>query len=159
MKQDLRGDADECNCTKVVEGRGRPGPDGICLAYGVDRIGRDCLHEDAWDDGQQRVFECRGELDNELTSAVGLKTTRLCGTLLVRSGGQTTRPHEAAICEETQMSATVRRLWKEEEGQDLTEYALLMVLIAMVAIASMKTLGTTVSNVFSNAAANLTTAS
>ena len=57
------------------------------------------------------------------------------------------------------MNAIVRRLWKEEEGQDLTEYALLMVLIALVAIASMKTLGTTVSNVFSNAAANLTSAS
>jgi len=56
------------------------------------------------------------------------------------------------------MNAIVRRLWKEEEGQDLTEYALLMVLIALVAIASMKTLGTTVSNVFSNAATNLTTA-
>jgi pilus assembly protein Flp/PilA len=52
----------------------------------------------------------------------------------------------------------VQRLWKEQEGQDLTEYALLMVLIALVAIASMQTLGTTVSNVFSNAAANLTTA-
>ena len=57
------------------------------------------------------------------------------------------------------MNNLLNRLWKEEEGQDLTEYALLMVLIALVAIASMKTLGTTVSNVFSNAAANLTTAS
>jgi len=57
------------------------------------------------------------------------------------------------------MKNLLNRLWNEEEGQDLTEYALLMVLIALVAIASMKTLGTTVSNVFSNAAANLTTAS
>jgi pilus assembly protein Flp/PilA len=57
------------------------------------------------------------------------------------------------------MKNLLNRLWKEEEGQDLTEYALLMVLIALVAIASMKTLGTTVSNVFSNAAANLSTAS
>jgi pilus assembly protein Flp/PilA len=57
------------------------------------------------------------------------------------------------------MKNLLNRLWKEEEGQDLTEYALLMVLIALVAIASMKTLGTTVSNVFSNAAANLTSAS
>ena len=32
------------------------------------------------------------------------------------------------------MNTTVMRLWKEEEGQDLTEYALLMVLIALVAI-------------------------
>jgi pilus assembly protein Flp/PilA len=57
------------------------------------------------------------------------------------------------------MKNLLNRLWKEEEGQDLTEYALLMVLIALVAIASMKTLGTTISNVFSNAAGNLTTAS
>ena len=47
------------------------------------------------------------------------------------------------------------RLWKEEEGQDLTEYALLLVLIALVAITTMKTLGSAVSNVFTNAAASL----
>jgi pilus assembly protein Flp/PilA len=57
------------------------------------------------------------------------------------------------------MKATLNRLWREEEGQDLTEYALLMVLIALVAIVSMKTLGQTVSNVFSNAAVNLSSAS
>jgi len=57
------------------------------------------------------------------------------------------------------MKNLLNRLWKEEEGQDLTEYALLMVLIALVAIVSMKTLGQTVSNVFSNAAVNLTSAS
>ncbi len=56
------------------------------------------------------------------------------------------------------MDATLKRLWKEEEGQDLTEYALLMVLIALVAIASMQTLGTTISNVFSNATTVLTSA-
>jgi Flp pilus assembly pilin Flp len=57
------------------------------------------------------------------------------------------------------MRAALKRLWKEAEGQDLTEYALLMVLIALVAIASLQTIGTTISNVFSNAAANLTSAS
>ena len=49
----------------------------------------------------------------------------------------------------------VQRLWKE--GQDLTEYVL-MVLIALAQIVSMQTLGP-ISNVFSNAAPNLTTAS
>ena len=49
---------------------------------------------------------------------------------------------------------------KEEEGQDLTEYALLMAFDCVGSrIASMQTLGTTISNVFSNAATNLTTAS
>jgi len=53
------------------------------------------------------------------------------------------------------MNTTLKRLWEEEKGQDLTEYSLLMVLIALVAIASMQTIGTTISNVFSNAAVNL----
>jgi len=47
------------------------------------------------------------------------------------------------------------RLWREEEAQDLTEYALLVVLISLVAVASMKTVGTAVSNVFVNATTQL----
>ena len=34
----------------------------------------------------------------------------------------------------------LRRLWLEEEGQDLVEYALLVVLIALGAVISMKSL-------------------
>jgi pilus assembly protein Flp/PilA len=49
------------------------------------------------------------------------------------------------------------RLWKEEEGQDLTEYGLLLVLVALAAIATMKTLASALSNVFSNAASSLST--
>jgi Flp pilus assembly pilin Flp len=48
------------------------------------------------------------------------------------------------------------RLWKEEEGQDLTEYALLLVLIALAAITVMGTLGSAINNVFSIAASKLT---
>jgi Flp pilus assembly pilin Flp len=47
------------------------------------------------------------------------------------------------------------RLWKEEKGQDLTEYALLLVLIVLAAIASMKTLASNISGVFSTASASL----
>ncbi len=53
------------------------------------------------------------------------------------------------------MKTLLRRLWKEEEGQDLTEYGLLLVLIALAAIASMNTLATAISQAFSNAASNL----
>ncbi len=56
------------------------------------------------------------------------------------------------------MSDLLKRLWQEEEGQDLTEYALLLVLIALVAIVAMKSFGSAVSNTFSNAASNLNTA-
>ncbi len=48
------------------------------------------------------------------------------------------------------------RLWREESGQDLTEYALLIVLVALAAIASMKSLATAISTAFASAASNLT---
>jgi pilus assembly protein Flp/PilA len=55
------------------------------------------------------------------------------------------------------MKNVMARLWKEEEGQDLVEYGLLLVLISLVAVGAMKTLGSGVSDAFSNAAANLVT--
>jgi pilus assembly protein Flp/PilA len=55
------------------------------------------------------------------------------------------------------MKNLLMKLWREEEGQDLTEYALLIVLVVLVAITSMTTLGKAVSDVFANATTNLTT--
>ena len=49
------------------------------------------------------------------------------------------------------------RLWKEEEGQDLTEYALLLVLLSLAAIATLGTLASAINSVFTTAATNLTT--
>jgi len=51
----------------------------------------------------------------------------------------------------------VKRLWQDESGQDLTEYGLLLVLIALVCVITIKTLGQAISNVYSNASANLST--
>jgi pilus assembly protein Flp/PilA len=48
------------------------------------------------------------------------------------------------------------RLWREEEGQDLVEYALLVVMVAMGAVLAMKHLASAISDAFSNASANLT---
>ena len=50
------------------------------------------------------------------------------------------------------------RLWKEEEAQDLTEYALLLVLIALAAIAVMSNLGVAINLVFSKGASTLSSA-
>jgi pilus assembly protein Flp/PilA len=55
------------------------------------------------------------------------------------------------------MRQVLKRLWKEEDGQDLTEYALLVVLIALAAITAMNTLAAGIVQVFTNAAANITT--
>jgi pilus assembly protein Flp/PilA len=49
------------------------------------------------------------------------------------------------------------RLWKEEEGQDLTEYALLLTLIALATITAIQGLATKISAVFSSATSALTT--
>jgi pilus assembly protein Flp/PilA len=53
------------------------------------------------------------------------------------------------------MNRALQRLWKEEEGQDLVEYGLLLVLVSLAAIASMGTLATAINNAFSSAASNL----
>jgi pilus assembly protein Flp/PilA len=108
------------------------------LLIGLDCIGCDCLNADPWDDDQQRVLQHRSEPDLASSNR--------------RPDALFSAP---AIREEPTMNTTLKRLWKGEEGQDLTEYALLMVLIALVAVASMQTIGTTISNVFSNAAVNL----
>ena len=55
------------------------------------------------------------------------------------------------------MKNLVRRLWQDETGQDLTEYALLLVLIALVCVITIKTLGQAISNVYTNASTNLST--
>jgi len=56
------------------------------------------------------------------------------------------------------MKKQLLRLWKEEEGQDLTEYALLLVLIALAAIAVMSNLGVAINTVFSQGASTLSSA-
>jgi pilus assembly protein Flp/PilA len=54
------------------------------------------------------------------------------------------------------MKNILMRLWKEEEGQDLIEYALLIVLMSLAAIGSIGGLADAVNNVFNKAAGNLT---
>jgi Flp pilus assembly pilin Flp len=55
------------------------------------------------------------------------------------------------------MKNLLKRLWTEEDGQDLTEYALLLVLLTLAAIGSLGTLANAVNGVFNRAAGNLTT--
>jgi pilus assembly protein Flp/PilA len=53
------------------------------------------------------------------------------------------------------MKNLVNRLWKDESGQDLTEYALLLVLVALVAVAALQGLATAINKVYSTAASDL----
>jgi pilus assembly protein Flp/PilA len=66
---------------------------------------------------------------------------------------------ETKLAGEAEMKKLLVRLWKEQEGQDLTEYALLLVLIALAAITVMSNLGMAINNVFSTGASTLSSAS
>jgi Flp pilus assembly pilin Flp len=57
------------------------------------------------------------------------------------------------------MLDSLKRLMRQEEGQDLVEYALLLVFLALAAITILPTLGKAVNNVFSQSASTLTTGS
>ncbi len=50
------------------------------------------------------------------------------------------------------------RLWKEEEGQDLTEYALLLVGVAFLSIATIHNLASLINNMFGSAVNQLQSA-
>jgi Flp pilus assembly pilin Flp len=47
-----------------------------------------------------------------------------------------------------QVMTVIRRLVRRDDGQDLIEYGLLVALIALVAIAGLQTLGSTIQTVF-----------
>jgi len=66
---------------------------------------------------------------------------------------------EIKLSGETEMKRHLMKLWKEEEGQDLTEYALLLVLIALAAIVVMSNLGSAINVVFSSGSSTLSSAS
>jgi pilus assembly protein Flp/PilA len=57
------------------------------------------------------------------------------------------------------MHSFLRRLWHEEDGQDLVEYGLLVTLIGLSTIVSMKTVASAISTFFSSAASSLTSTS
>ena len=53
------------------------------------------------------------------------------------------------------MNKRLKQFLNDEEGQDLVEYALLLVFLALAAIAVIPTLGKAVNNVFSQSASTL----
>jgi len=64
--------------------------------------------------------------------------------------------HKSLEGKTSYMKNLLKRLWREEEAQDLVEYGLLLVLIALAAFAALAPMGSGVSTVFSAAASNLT---
>jgi pilus assembly protein Flp/PilA len=70
----------------------------------------------------------------------------------------TATPHRNtrdAFPEEDLMNGLMTRFWRDEEGQDLLEYALLVALIALVAIVAVTGAGAKVSEVFTSIASQI----
>jgi pilus assembly protein Flp/PilA len=55
------------------------------------------------------------------------------------------------------MKTVLIKLWKDQEGQDLTEYALILVLLALAAIGTLSSLAIAINQVFSEASSTLAT--
>jgi pilus assembly protein Flp/PilA len=53
------------------------------------------------------------------------------------------------------MGAAVKRLWQEEKGQDLVEYAMVAALIALASVAALNNVAGLLTNAFTNAVANM----
>ncbi len=53
------------------------------------------------------------------------------------------------------MNKIMKKLWKDQNGQDLVEYALLLVLLALTLIAATNTLSGAIQNTFKSAAATI----
>jgi len=56
------------------------------------------------------------------------------------------------------MTNLLKRLWNEEDGQDLIEYALLVALVALAATVGMKSLAGAINNEFITLGTSLTSA-
>jgi Flp pilus assembly pilin Flp len=46
----------------------------------------------------------------------------------------------------------VRRLWSEEDGQDIAEYAVMLAVILVIVVGTIRLIGSNANNVFSNVA-------
>jgi Flp pilus assembly pilin Flp len=55
------------------------------------------------------------------------------------------------------MKPLLRWIWRDESGQDITEYALVLLLISLVSIASMQRIANAIRAVFNTTATNLAT--
>ena len=54
-----------------------------------------------------------------------------------------------------EMSTLIRRLWSEDEGQDIAEYAVMLAVILVLVVGTVRLIGSNANNVFSNAASSI----
>ena len=53
------------------------------------------------------------------------------------------------------MSRFIRRIWTEDEGQDIAEYAVMLAVILVIVVGTIRLIGSNANNVFSNVGSTL----
>lgn len=53
------------------------------------------------------------------------------------------------------MSKLIRRLWSEDAGQDIAEYAVMLAVILVLVVGTVRLIGSNANNAFSNVASTL----
>jgi Flp pilus assembly pilin Flp len=49
----------------------------------------------------------------------------------------------------------IRRLWRDDEGQDIAEYAVMLAVILVIVVGTIRLIGGNANNVFSNVASSI----
>jgi len=53
------------------------------------------------------------------------------------------------------MRSLLRRLWRDEQGQDIAEYAVMLAVILLLVVGTIKLIGTNANSTFSNVASTI----
>ncbi len=53
------------------------------------------------------------------------------------------------------MRKLIQRLWSEEQGQDIAEYAVMLAVILVLVVGTIRLVGSNANNVFSNVASSV----
>jgi Flp pilus assembly pilin Flp len=53
------------------------------------------------------------------------------------------------------MSKLIRKLWSEDAGQDIAEYAVMLAVILVLVVGTVRLIGSNANNAFSNVASSL----
>jgi len=78
----------------------------------------------------------------ELGKINGQLKRSLSSTMQISGGGKPMRP-------------VLRKLWANDEGQDIAEYAVMLAVILVVVVGTIRLIGSTANNAFSSASSSL----
>jgi Flp pilus assembly pilin Flp len=54
-----------------------------------------------------------------------------------------------------EMNTIFRKLWREEQGQDIAEYAVMLAVILVIVVGTIRLIGSNANNVFSSVASSV----